>query len=689
MAFQTYVTPDPMGNFAAGNRLAQGQAELQMRQQALQAAEAQRAIDAAKEKKANDFNQMFSLLQFGAAQTNRQQDLAMRQQEMQARLGMQSAELDRQGRLDGLAERRVAAYEQSLQDRGNNSADAVMATLISGQAPMATPAPDATVPMPQAVGDVAPSVGDFGEPVLPDALPGAVQEPLVETPPPPEGLFPGPDLGVEGPAMPPGPSGQPGVPDALLMRDIQGTGVEQGAEPPPSFATSDPGVSRWLRKSEDIQAEIRASAAARQEAAGRASQIRVLLPRVEDPKIAAAAAAKYGELARQDAEQQATLQVKESDLKTARLRAQRAQQVQATMQTLAPLDNILPAGDMARITKSLENAGDLPDTAPPVRQLADLAKYQKVRNALNMTEPSNGVATAHEVVRAYEALQSDDVIQGRNAVRALGVLQKGLPTGEVGQDGMPVRKVPATTDANYAAWAREVSTMEAKAQPYFEAESRFRAAREGDIRRPEPEAAAAPAAQPAAPAAPAAASVQEGKVSLATPVPRPAAPPSTVDAWWTAQKQKFSAAKAPITGADGVQRRESLADFDNATLQAIIDDAPMYRLKDGGLTLDPPPDDPRQRAVKDLYVYEEAPWVAVDHVAARFGYDSEETAPGGSDVSNTRNMWADVTIGMVIQEAAREELARRGVNAGGANKPPPLSAEETAVQDKILNSAKR
>ncbi len=113
----------------------------------------------------------------------------------------------------------------------------------------------------------------------------------------------------------------------------------------------------------------------------------------------------------------------------------------------------------------------------------------------------------------------------------------------------------------------------------------------------------------------------------------------------------------------------------------------MYRLKDGCVTLDPPPDDPRQQAVKDRYVYEEAPWVAVDHIAERFGYDSEETAPGGGEVSNTRNLWADVTVGQVIQEAASEELARRGVNAGGANKPPPVSAEAQAARDRVLKSA--
>jgi hypothetical protein len=683
MAINVPAPPDLMEAFASGARIAQGQAQLQLQQQAMQQKAMQDAVDAAEEKKAANFNRMFQMLQMGALERNRGAELALRQQELTARANDRTADNLRYQAEAERSKRRTDAYVDSLKNRGSSSADAVMAALLGGQAPpVDTPAPDAAVPMPQDVGDVAPSPADFNAPDLPTGDFSADQSPLLDAPPPPDGLFPGPDMGAEGPVMPPGPSGQPGVPDALLMQDIQGTGAPQGAEPPPSFATSDPGVSRWLRESEDIQTEIRTAAAARQEASARAAQIRALLPRVKDPAIAAKAAAEYGKLARQDAEQQATMQAKEGDLKAARLSAERAQRVQATMRTLAPLDNVLPAGDMARITKSLENAGDLPDTAPAVRQLADLAKYQEVRNALNMTEPSNGIATARELVRSYEAMQSDDVVQGRNAVRALGVLQKGLPTGEVGKDGMPVRKVPAATDQNYAAWSREVSSMESKAQPYFEAEARFRAARDGDIRRPEPKAET-PAAR-TAPAAPAVGS----RSLFSTPVPRPSAP-SQVDAWWTAQKQKFSAARVPTVSADGAQKRESLADFDNTTLQAVVDDAPMYRLKDGGLTLDPPPDDPRLQAVRDRYVDEEAPWVAVDHVAERFGYDSEETAPGGSEFGNTRNLWTDVTIGQVIQEAAREELARRGVNAGGANKPPPLSAEETAVQDKILNSAKR
>ena len=675
MAFPTYVTPDPMGNFAAGNRLAQGQAEMQMRQQALQAAEAQRAIDAAKEKKANDFNQMFSLLQFGAAQTNRQQDLAMRQQEMQARLGMQNAELDRQGRLDSLAERRVAAYEQSLQDRGNSSADAVMATLISGQAPMAAPAPDAMVPMPQAVGDVAPSAGDFGEPVLPDALPGAVQEPLVETPPPPEGLFPGPDLGAEGPAMPPGPPGQPGVPDALLMQDIQGTGATQGAEPPPSFATSDPGVSRWLRESEDIQTDIRTAAAARQEAASRASQIRALLPRVKDPSLAARAAAEYGKLARQDAEQQATVQAKEGDLKAARLNAERAQRVQATMQTLAPLDNVLPAGDMARITKSLENAGDLPDTAPPVRQLADLAKYQEVRSALNMTAPSNGIATAREVVRAYEALQSDDVVQSRNAAALLAALKEGVPTGEF-EGGRPVRKKPATTDPAYETWIKNINDLDGKAQAYRSAVTRAEAAMEGDTRRPDKKETAAPAAQ----SAPAPAAQEAPKQTLfSSPTASAPAAPASVGDWWTTQKKVFSmspAARSPL----GEGPKVSLADFDEVSLKAAAQGLQLYKKKGGGVT-----------AVKDeaeavpLQGGGTAPIVAgaaAAMIAQRLGYDPKMVPAGGDVRQNTGNRWGDVTIADIVKEAAAEELVKRGKN-GAPGSAPPVSPELEALNKKF------
>jgi hypothetical protein len=663
-----------MEAFASGARIAQGQAQLQLQQQAMQQKAMQDAVDAAEEKKAANFNRMFQMLQMGALERNRGAELALRQQELTARANDRTADNLRYQAEAERSKRRTDAYVDSLKNRGSSSADAVMAALLGGQAPpVDTPAPDAAVPMPQDVGDVAPSPADFNAPDLPTGDFSADQSPLLDAPPPPDGLFPGPDMGAEGPVMPPGPSGQPGVPDALLMQDIQGTGAPQGAEPPPSFATSDPGVSRWLRESEDIQTEIRTAAAARQEASARAAQIRALLPRVKDPAIAAKAAAEYGKLARQDAEQQATMQAKEGDLKAARLSAERAQRVQATMRTLAPLDNVLPAGDMARITKSLENAGDLPDTAPAVRQLADLAKYQEVRNALNMTEPSNGIATARELVRSYEAMQSDDVVQGRNAVRALGVLQKGLPTGEVGKDGMPVRKVPAATDQNYAAWSREVSSMESKAQPYFEAEARFRAARDGDIRRPEPKAEtpaarAAQSAQPAPAPAPA-----EPTWSLIT-----AADGTPVQSWWTAQKEKFSTGRKVFTGDRAVDSRPplSLRTLDTETLKLAANGAVLYQRKGGGVTGNREEAElfsgynPRTRMEQS----DEPAEVGLANVelAKRLGYDPAMVPPGGDKAAMTDNKWTNTTVAEIIRAAAAEEVARRGVNPNPGT-PAPVS----------------
>ena len=450
------IRPDPTGEyqraFQTADTSARAYAALALERQKMEAD----AIQKARENKALDFKMMMMALE--RPDKLKQEEIANAQKQQQLdieskRLGISEAQLGLQGFSNQTS--RMSAEAAIALAAGKNKKISLSEFMGGGTSLNADESTTTTTGTDQIPADLPSGNGTTsttlldGQPpegTITDLQPGDVYNPPPTTPsssatteaPTPSGLKgladivgpplpvpsdvvgpPSPDsLGGEGPLGPKGPEGQPGIPPAAPEKPLQvpsaGTVTSENLLPPPVLtppvpktvmAARDEALKASTKRIEDLsiqyekyntEAGIAASNAARlshalnfRDRLTNASEFAAELAKEKERSLRIGFEAKKTEENLKKAKE-------DQKIVTTRLNA---------LGALKGVDTVLPETDYTELLKTLKDptTGTLAD-----EQLLKLATYQQIRRGLPGTYKSNGIETANRVAELGAQVNSKD-----------------------------------------------------------------------------------------------------------------------------------------------------------------------------------------------------------------------------------------------------------------------------------------
>lgn len=568
MAIQrAYITPEPekafLASFNQADASARDYARLQMERERMAQQMEQRAVDKARQERADDVNLMMRALG--------RQDAAER---LNLTAAYQKATLD-----NARYNAETSRMRQETNDRRQRKLDASIGDPLGFETGGGSSLPELPVE-----GGFVPADGiEPGADLFTPSVDGeGINEPLITEPPPDMGEVaaaeefevPGAE-GSEGPAGPDGAAagGKPpitwtapvdprmvaseyAVPGAEGPAGSPGVPADEDLLPPPvldvpSLDSAD--LSQEARK--DLYKLHRDNASLMQEARqanSRAATINAAIPRANNKALYRQKAEEAQKIAQEKA---AAAQENHFKIAENTRNAAMIQKRQEAIGAIAHLGDVLPAG----LQKDLiSEAKDPRSGAVADRKIAALAAYDKVRQAEGLSHKSRSFETAQQVARQGMLLQTEDAKDERKAANTYESYRSLLQANKALEATNPDRADEDTEKE----WRKEMNKNLALANQWKARRREFDTAVKADtlpeaptIEEPAVPGAPRPGAAPAAPAAKPAFQIPD------TYDPdRSAALEDTAETW-TAIKSKYA--------------RENPGVIDR--VRAIVEADPMFR----------------------------------------------------------------------------------------------------------------